>query len=885
MHDPRRWLRGAGAGVAAAALLAGAALSAGAAPRPADDDLTERIEQQLAHYHGRTVPDRWLVQLGDTTPQALVRDARGVGVDVEVDKEYRKVWHGAAVTVDTKDAAKLGRVKGVEGVFPVLKVERPVRDAEPTVEYGKQLTGADVANRELGLTGKGVKVGIIDSGIDYNHPDFGGAGVNDERTGFPGPRVRFGHDFVGDDYDSGSEDEARTVPRPDAFPDDCGGHGSHVAGIVGARGTVTGVAPEVTFGAYRVFGCDGSSSSDIIVEAMERAYADGMDVVNMSLGASYATWPSYPTAVAADRLVARGVAVVVSQGNEGAGGTFSGGAPAVAHGVISVGSVDNSAYLADFVTTAGGTDAPFSPSSGSPEWPTGARLTLVAADPVDGCDGVAPASGDGQVLLVQRGTCTFHDKALAAQEAGYAGAFIANNTDGIINATVEGDPAITIPVATMLRADGDRLRAELAAGPVEFTTSTEPRRFDNPTGGLQSDFSSYGLAADLTLTPDVSAPGGSIHSTYPLEKGGYATLGGTSMAAPHVAGAAALLLEARPGLAPADVRTALQNTADPFVWSGEPGGGTLEPVHRQGAGMIDIPQAVLTQTRVEASKISLGEGEAGPVTTTLTITNDGDAPRTYRLGVRHGVATTGEPSKPEFAVLEADVAFSADSVTVPAQGTATATVRIGERFTDDQGARLHGAIFGGWITLTSDVDELVVPFAGLSGDYQALQALDLATMAYATEEGLEVAEPFHRYTMLGDDVPTVVFNLAYPAQALHIDVYRANPDGSKGRKVHANFLNYTSFLDEGRFEEPAALPWNGTYQGNNGKNGKLRTVADGSYVLELRVLKALGDEANPAHWETWDSTAVTIARGDGAGGKPGNGPKPGKGPKQGKGRG
>ena len=90
------------------------------------------------------------------------------------------------------------------------------------------------------------------------------------------------------------------------------GHGSHVAGIVGADGKVTGVAPEVTFGAYRVFGCgdNASSDTDVILQAMERAHADGMDVINMSLGASFETWPTYPTAVVADRLVDAGVVVV-----------------------------------------------------------------------------------------------------------------------------------------------------------------------------------------------------------------------------------------------------------------------------------------------------------------------------------------------------------------------------------------------------------------------------------------------------------------------------------------------------------------------------------------------------------------------------------------------
>jgi subtilisin family serine protease len=136
-----------------------------------------------------------------------------------------------------------------------------------------------------------------------------------------------GWDFVGDAF-TGSN-----TPVPDPYPDDCNGHGSHVAGIVGADGAVVGVAPDVTFGAYRVFGCDGSTTSDIMLAAMEMAYNDGMHVLNMSIG-SRAQWPQYPTAAASSRLVKRGMVVVASIGNNGPGGSapdgpYAAGAPVV----------------------------------------------------------------------------------------------------------------------------------------------------------------------------------------------------------------------------------------------------------------------------------------------------------------------------------------------------------------------------------------------------------------------------------------------------------------------------------------------------------------------------------------------------------------------------
>lgn len=885
MYSPtkRTRLRAVGAGLAAAALVATTGLVA-SAEDPGSKDLGSAadygqaveipsIEEQLAHYKDAVVPGRWLVGLS-ISPSKLVSAAKAEGVDVRVVASYDKAWNGASVAVDDSQIQTVSRLAGVTGVYPVLEVTQPVLDEEttPAIEYAKQLTGADVANNEHGYTGEGVKVGIIDSGIDYNHPDFGGSGTNDQTKDFPGDRVAWGYDFVGDAYDSGSDDAAVATPKPDQWPDDCGGHGTHVAGIVGADGGVQGVAPDVQFGSYRVFGCDGSSSSDIIMAAMDMARADGMDIVNMSLGASYATWPSYPTAVAADKLVEDGVVVVVSQGNSGTGGVFSGGAPSVAHNVISVGSVDNSQFMANYIASAGGLEFPYFGATGAPDFEPSASFDIVAADPYLACAPVAAATEEGQALLVSRGTCSFHIKAVNAQEAGYDALLIANNTTGVINATVEGATPITIPVATTLKTDGDALLAEInATGSTTITFSEDQKRFDNPTGGYQSDFSSYGLAADLTLKPDVSAPGGSIYSTYPLEEGGYASLGGTSMAAPHVAGAAALLLEAKPDLDPFEVRTTLTNTADPFEWGLVTGAGLVEPVHRQGGGLIDIPQAIMTAVTIEDSTISLGEGEAGPISTTLTVTNDSDEEKTFALGVEHGVATYGPSNNPGFYILDADVEFSADSVTVPAAGTATFTVVISEDFGVD------GAIYGGWITLTSETEEFVVPFAGLSGDYQALTALNMAYTTYVEDGELYIAEPFHEYSMVDGDYPYIYFNLAYPVSGLYFDIYRANPDGSKGEKVHSNFINYVTLLEQGRFAAAATLAWDGTYQGNAGRNGKVRRVADGDYILEVRILKALGDPNNPDHWESWDSSPITIAYGDGADTSAGNGPQPGRG--------
>ncbi|MCB0913815.1 MAG: S8 family serine peptidase, partial [Propionibacteriaceae bacterium] len=274
--------------------------------------------------------------------------ARAAGVKFKERRAFDTLFNGFSVEVDTANRAKLLRLKGVKAMYPVQIIERPAvaqaGDSAPDLAFALSLTGADIAQNQLGLSGAGVKVGIIDTGIDIDHPAFGGSGTPGT-TPFPSARVIAGYDLVGDNYNAGGTPEQQ-IPVPDENPDDCGGHGTHVAGIVGADGGgLKGVAPGVTFGAYRVFGCAGSSSSDVIVEALERAYADGMQVINQSLGAAR-QWPQYPTAQASSRLTAKGVVMVASTGNNGPlgsspDGLWAAGAPGTGSKVIATASFDN----------------------------------------------------------------------------------------------------------------------------------------------------------------------------------------------------------------------------------------------------------------------------------------------------------------------------------------------------------------------------------------------------------------------------------------------------------------------------------------------------------------------------------------------------------------
>jgi minor extracellular serine protease Vpr len=811
-------------------------------------------------------PNAWLVELqgapaadgGSLANLALEKQAfraaaRQAGVRFKERYSFDKLWNGVSLEVPPADVPKLARLAAVKNLYPVVTVSLPQED-EPgdalELSTATAMTQADIARSELGLTGRGIRVAIMDTGIDYDHPDLGGCFG-------PGCRVEIGHDFVGDAFDSSTN----PVQTPDPLPDDCAGHGTHVAGIVGANGGVVGVAPEVTFGAYRVFGCTGDTLSDIMIAAMERIAEDGADVVNISIGAAF-QWPQYPTAQAADRLVNKGIVVVTSAGNSGANGAYAVSAPGLGSKVIATASFNNTTLKTPgFTITPDDKLITYTRSNGARPAPLSGTATLARTGTTttenDACDPVAPPAGSltGKVALVRRGTCGFHEKVRNAQAAGAIGVVLYNNQTAAVTPNAGGAVPITIPVVIISMADGAVVNSRLNAGPVDITWGKF--LFQNITSGnLIASSSSYGMAPDLSLKPDIGAPGGSIFSTYPLESGGYFNNSGTSMASPHVAGAVALLLEARPHTSPQAVRSLLQNSASPRLWGGNPGLGLLDNVHRQGAGIVQIADVLRATAVVLPGKLSLGEFEAGaaPTVRTLTVENTASAPVTFTLGHTPAVATGGSTYVPQFFGNAATVSFSAPTLTVPAGGTATVDVT----FTAPAGLPDRSQ-FGGWVVFTPDGGgkALRVPYAGFKGDYQSIKYLvptanNYPRLAKQLADGSYVAQPEGvPYTLQGIDIPFIQVHLEHQAREAKLEVF----DAVTGKVWH--LARRQHFLS--RNSQPTsffAWGWDGTTVAGN----KTYEVPNGQYVIKMTILKALGDPANPAHVETWTSPVITIAR-------------------------
>jgi subtilisin family serine protease len=862
-----------------------------ALPASADDVIQvfpENTTPAVDAAGGDETPSAWFVELnsapvadgGSITSTradktAFRNNARRAGLSYTERYAFDNLWNGLSISVDRTQVARLSRIDGVKALWPVITVSLPDEiaggGASPDLSTAIQMTGADYVQNTLGYDGTGVKVAVMDTGIDYDHPDLGGCFG-------PGCRVATGWDFVGDDYNSSGDEDAK-VPHPDPDPDDCAGHGTHVAGIVGAKAAsasgVTGVAPGVTFGAYRVFGCEGSTDSDIMLAAMERALADGMQVLNMSIGSAF-QWPQYPTAAASDRLVNKGMIVVASIGNSGASGLYSAGAPGLGNKVIGVASFENTAItLRYFTATPDDVHIGYLQAAGAPTAPTSGTAPLARTgtktSTADACTALPAGSLTGKVALIRRGTCTFYVKSMNAQNAGAIAVVIYNNVSGIQSITVAGTPPVAIPVVSTYDTFGVLLNDRLAAGPVDITWTDAQAKFPNPNANLISSFSSYGLSPDLALKPDIGAPGGSIFSTYPLELGGYATLSGTSMSSPHTAGAAALLLQARPSTPAQAVRELFQNSADPHLWFGNPALGFLDNVHRQGAGMLDIPGAILSTTQVSPGKLSLGESETGPATRTLTLTNRAAADVTYDLSHAPALSTGPNTFMPSFNSAFATVSFSSlggpiSSVTVPAGGSASVDATI-----TAPGGLANLGIYGGYLVFTPQGGGQTyrVSYAGLKGDYQSITALTPSTCPTAlpaigtfgesafcstttppTLVPFTLPAPSLTFTLKDGDVPYLVFHLNHQARTVRGEIF-----DTAGKSWHRAFeISYIA-----RNSALSSFFWV-TWDGTTATGGKTYTVPNGTYVLKLSVLKALGDPANPAHWETWTSPVITLAR-------------------------
>jgi subtilisin family serine protease len=646
------------------------------------------------------------VRSSDAGAQELFRTANAVA--------------GVAVTADAATIRSIATRSDVVSVKQL--VPKRLENA-----HAAQLTNVLKTWQDLGVLGDGVRAGIIDSGIDYTHANFGGPGtvkafdsVNPTRPTplFPNAKVVGGYDLAGENYNADSDDPAQFTPHPDGNPLDCDGHGSHVAGITAgfgenANGTTfrgnyrnltatsldamrigPGMAPKALLYAFKVFGCpEGEAGSTGLVAAgIDRALdpnndgdmSDHMDLVNISIGGDYGTADD-PEGLFVRNAFRHGMLVVTSAGN---GGDLYdiGGSPNATTESLSVASTRDSYELLDALqVTQPAAQAGLKPGqygeafdlTGYSKTAPVAHLTGTNAD---GCDPIATRltgkfvwlEWDDNDATRRCGSATRTDNAAAAGAAGV----ILTSTLEHFNAGILGDDRIP---TFQLKASATRalrpalnagtLRARLGADLVQTIDFVDPTIQDTPSG-----FTSRGTRSP-SIKPDIGAPGDTIVSTGRGTGNRPAVLSGTSMASPHVAGIAALVRQAHPTWSTADIKADLMNTANHDVYSLDGPTGPIEAPNRIGSGRVDARAAlgnlVTAAADAPGSPISVSfgpvevSGDQLRLTKTVVVRNKGNVAVGYRLSYQ-----------PITQVPGVSYQLSASSLTVPAHGSATVDVTL-----------------------------------------------------------------------------------------------------------------------------------------------------------------------------------------------------------------
>ena len=514
--------------------------------------------------------------------------------------------------------------------------------------FGAWAVGGGPAN-----AGEGVKVAIVDTGIDITHPCFSDAGYP-AQTQLGDKNFTNNKVIVAKVFNNNTPSQHYT---PEALQE----HGTHVAGTVACNYNtvasvdgvaipqgISGVAPRSLLGNYNIFpGAVLNARSEDILNALEAAYADGFDVANLSLGGGAHGIQDLLT-IAVDNLDQADMVVAVAAGNSGPGHytveSPGSAARALTAGASTVGHIIATPITVDGITAAGVTGDFATVSSDLTD-----QLGAVIGSGVNGlstaCNTNPLAAGSltGKIALITRGECSFSEKIRNAQDAGAVAVLVSNSVvgDGIGMAS-DGTPnQPTVPAYNVSITDGAVLKLHDGKS---TTISATSAYIVTHNDDFMADFSSQGPTdVDFRVKPDVVAPGVNVLSSIPHQfceaPPCFAFFQGTSMATPHLAGSAAVVRWEHPTWSAAQIRSAIVNTADQGVLK-QSTSTTLETdVNIIGAGRENLLSAVNTVVALDPVSVSFGavpSGSGKTWTYNVTLTNLTSGVTTFNVAVDPG---------------------------------------------------------------------------------------------------------------------------------------------------------------------------------------------------------------------------------------------------------
>lgn len=651
----------------------------------------------------------------DRAQRSLLASLTGGAIGGKVLYRVQRVYNGIALRVD---AAQLDEIRGLPSVKAVHRLVPKYRTNDTSVPF---INAPSVWTAGSGNTGKGIRIGVIDTGIDYLHSDFGGPGTgysgNDPTVAgdvpnFPGDKIAGGYDFVGDDYDPSSNDPAVWLPHPDPDPMDPEGHGTHVSGTIAGFGVLAdgstftgpydattpfgtlrigpGVAPEATLYALKVFGKAGAT--EVVLPAIEWAvdpdgdsdFSDHLAVINLSLGSPYSS-PDDPDMQGSDNAALAGVLSVWAAGNWGDSYYIAGGHSP--RSIVAAASVDSTDIFDGFRVNAPTAIAGEYVASCSQDFDWRGMATPVTGTLVypakqsSGCgefDAEDAALINGNVVLLDlaEGKCGSKARAENAAAAGAIGVIFVSPSPAI-DYSIAGSPLI--PTVLTTSTVGQLLKDNIAAG-VNVTLTKDLINSQKIVDASRNDtlaaYSSRGPRLwDSTLKPDITAPGETIFSALAGTGCDGASFSGTSMAAPMITGSVTLLRQLHPDWTVEEIKALAMNTATHDLFAGPDSTPPVYSPARVGAGRIDLGNAS------EAGAVAYCAEEPGAVSVSFgTVEILGSLARTKNVAV---VNKSGTPATYNVAYVSyADVPgvdyvfLGGNTVTVPANGSATFGVTL-----------------------------------------------------------------------------------------------------------------------------------------------------------------------------------------------------------------
>ncbi|KAH8892987.1 putative minor extracellular protease vpr [Thozetella sp. PMI_491] len=761
-----------------------------------DQILHRRQDEATGNATVEVVPNRFIVEFAkgaDVVSAAAALESSGALVLKVFDSD---VFAGVSVESDSENIDTLQAKDLVHQVWQSKRVTlgpanpaKTYSEAAASLNYSiHSMTGVDKLH-DAGITGKGVKVAIVDTGVDYNHPALGG--------GFgPGFKVAGGYDLVGD----GSWPVVGEMKQPDSDPMDRIGHGTHVSGIVAGDGGFT---------------VDGTDE-DTLIEAFLMAYDAGVDVITSSIG-GIDGWVTNAWAVVASRLVDKGVVVTISAGNDGEYGSFAASSGSSGEHVVAVASVEASSLAAPSFHGVFSLNGQANVSQvaylRADSWSNYAvklpivPLGLNTSIEHDAC---SPLEGETRnftdaIVLVRRGGCTYASKQENLAPFGAKYVMFYSNLEIIYTPSTDFNGSL---ISMITGEAGEAIIATVRAGGSvlgDFTMADTETIVSTPNpdaGGLPNYFTSIGPTNELYIKPDIAGPGGDILSTWPDNS--WAILSGTSMACPYVAGVAALYIGVHGGRGKhgedfaKNLAMRLISSGKSLKWDDGMGSGIdydfLAPVSQVGTGLIDAVKVVNYDTSLSFAKFHLNDTHHFSRYHSVDITNNGATAVTYTFSIEDSGAMETWNVDPEawatpraalFGEMMINPVKAVPKVSFPGgpfkvDPGETKTAKFSFEFPTGLNAKAIPVYSGKIIINGSNGESFGVPYMGVASDmhndigYIFPQTVSPPGFYTTLRSWITVVNATFNLSLGVQDFPVLLAELNYPTAEMRWDIFEAN---------------------------------------------------------------------------------------------------------------